>query len=181
MKKHLLFLWLACCIYGCNDPTDVTREDEYMHVYIPLTIEKNSVLQTVPIVYNDVNFVAMDKLDFSKDTLLLLGAYCGGTNLPAKDIRVEFSLATDTLLSLQNKPVPQAIYQLLPENYYSVNSWSQTIPKRNTNCYMEIEIKLTQIPEGSKFILPVKVNDVSNYAIDPEKSFILLGIDKPVK
>ena len=168
-------------MYGCDNPRDIDRQDEYMNVYLPMTIEKNNILQHVPLIYNDVNFLELEGLNFSKDTTFVLGAYCAGTNFTSQDVSVDFSLANDILLSLQSKPVPQAAYQLLPESYYTVNSWNQSITKGETNCYMNIELKLTQLPAGSHFILPVKVDKVSKYNIDPEKSFILLGISKPSK
>lgn len=181
MKGLMLLILLSCFMFSCNDSKDIDRDEEYMNVYIPLTNQKNSVLQMIPIVKNSVNFVEMSNLNFSADTLFKLGAYCGGMVSPATDVKVEFSLITDSLVSLQKKQVPQSDYQLLPEQYYSVNNWNVTIPKGHENGYLEINLRLSQIPAGSQFILPVQIAQVSSYMLDPDRSFILLAINKPDK
>ncbi|RHJ86708.1 DUF1735 domain-containing protein [Parabacteroides sp. AM08-6] len=181
MKKVILFISIICCIFSCNDSKDIDRIEEYMNVYIPLCVEKNSILQTVPLVKNSVNFVEISNFNFNSDTLFLLGAYCGGTLAPSEDLKVEFSLATDSLVSLQKKNVSQSVYQQLPEKYYSIENWNVTIPKGHENGYLNVNLKLSQIPAGSKFILPIRINSVSKYDLDPEKSFILLAINKPDK
>lgn len=181
MKKLMFLIMLSCFMFSCNDAKDIDRDEEYMNVYIPMTIQKNSVLQTVPIVRNSVNFVEMSGLNFSADTLFQLGAYCGGMVAPLEDLALELSLETDSLASLQNKKVPQSTYQLLPEKYYSVDNWNVTIPKGHENGYLNVNLKLSQIPAGSRFILPVRISKVSNYMLDPERSFILLAINNPDK
>lgn len=180
--RRLLFLLLATSfMFSCNDAKDIDRDEEYMNVYIPLTIQKNSVLQTIPIVKNDVNFVELSGLNFASDTLFTLGAYCGGMVAPSEDLQVEFALLPDSLVSLQKKNVPQSVYQLLPENYYSVDNWNVTIPKGRENGYLDVNLKLSQIPAGSKYVLPVRISHVSRYMLDPGRSFILLAITKPEK
>lgn len=181
MKKVIILIFLVCGIFSCDDSKDIERFEEYMNVYIPLTIEKNSILQTIPLVKNSVNFVEIPHLNFANDTLFLLGAYCGGMVAPPEDLHVEFSFIPDSLVSLQKKNVPQSVYRQLPEDYYSIENWNVTIPKGHENGYLPVNLKLSQIPAGSKFILPIQISKVSKYDLDLEKSFILLAIHKPDK
>ena len=175
MKNFLLLCFCWILIYGCQDPT-IERNEEYMNVYIPMVKEKEALLQTVPIINNSVNYVELKKLDFSKDTTLYLGAYCSGMVLPSEDIEVEFSLATDSLTSLQKKGDSQSNYLILPKEYYIIDSWKTIIPRHKTNAYLEILLKTSSIPAGSNFILPVKISNISKYQLDMSNSFILIGI-----
>ena len=183
MKKIISFLFLICClsIISCNDSKDIDRLEEYMSIYIPRTIEKSTTLQTVPLVKNNVNFVELSGLDFKRDTTFVLGVYCGGTVAPSEDVHVKLALETDSLVSLQKKNVPQSVYVQLPENFYSIDNWNVIIPKGRENGYLNIDLKLSQIPARSKYILPVRIDNISKYALNPEMSFILLAINKPDK
>lgn len=175
MKKFLLSYFCGLFLLGCQDPT-VERSEEYMSVYIPMVQEKKALLQTVPIVANSVNYVELEKLEFSKDTTFYLGAYCSGMVLPSEDIKVEFSLASDSLSSLQRKGVAQSAYTILPQEYYSIDSWEATIPRNKSNGYLKIMLGTSAIPAGSNFILPIKITKISKYQLDISNSFILLGI-----
>lgn len=175
MKNFLLLCFCGLLLYGCQDPT-IERSEEYMNVYIPLIHEKAALLQTVPIITNTVNYVELERLEFSKDTTFYLGAYCSGMVLPSEDVNVEFSLAIDSLTSLQKKGTPQSAYSLLPSEYYSIDSWETKIPKNQVNGYLKIELKTSSIPVGSNFILPIQISKISNYQLDQPNSFILLGI-----
>ena len=177
MRNKLLLLLMVIFAAGCEDP-NVERDPEYMNIYIPKSHEKSDLLQTVPIVYNTVNFVKLTGLDFNKDTVLLVGAYCGGMILNGGDITLEFALAEDSLASLQNKPVSQAVYKNLPAEYYTVDNWTVRIPKNDTNGYLKVNLKNSLIPENSQFILPLRIKSSSKYSIDPSFSFILLAIDR---
>lgn len=175
MKNFLLFCCCGLLLYGCQDPT-VERSEEFMYVSIPFVHEKAALLQTVPIITNTVNYVELEGLEFSKDTTFYLGAYCSGMVLPSGNVQVEFSLATDSLSSLQKKGVPQSAYSLLPDEYYSIDSWETIIPEKQVNGYLEIKLKTASIPIGRNYILPIKISKISNYQLDQPNSFILLGI-----
>lgn len=175
MKNFLLLCFCGLLIYGCQDPT-VERSEEYMNVYIPMVQEKETLLQTVPIITNSVNYVELENLDFSKDTTFYLGAYCSGMVLSSEDIEIEFSLATDSLTSLQRKGASQSKYSILPQEYFTIDSWETVIPRQKTNGFLEILLKTSSIPAGSNYILPVKISNISKYQLDLPNSFILLGI-----
>lgn len=173
----IIILMTLTLLIQCESP-EVSRQEEYMKVYIPMVQQKNSTLQTSPLILNSVNFVPLNELDFSKDTTLFVGVYCGGMVLPDENIFVEFELETDSLTSLQKKNSVQSSFSLLPEQYYSIDSWKVEIPRNNVNGYLKVNLKNTLIPEGSKYILPLRIKQVSKYEIDPSTSFILLGIEK---
>lgn len=178
MKK---VFYLSCVIMTmflskCYDPS-VERDEEYMTIYIPMCQEKISTLQNIPLVENTVNFVPLH-FKTEKDTLLKVGVYCGGMILPMADINLKMGLELDSLISLQEKGVPLSVYKLLPENYYTVDSWDITIPKGQVSENLNIDIKYSEIPSGSKYVLPLKIVNSSDYAINRASSFLLLGINK---
>lgn len=178
MKKvfYLSCIMMTMFLSRCYDP-DVERDEEYMTIYIPMCQEKISTLQNIPLVENTVNFVPLH-LNTEKDTLLKVGVYCGGMVLPAKDINLKMGLELDSLISLQEKDVPQSVYKLLPENYYTVDSWDITIPRGQISENLNINIKCSEIPSGSNYVLPLKIVNTSDYTINSASSFLLLGINK---
>lgn len=175
MNKVILYSFCGLLLFGCKDPV-VERSEEYMNVYIPMVQKKETLLQMAPIVTNTVNYVELENLKFDKDTTFYLGVYCGGMVLPSEDVKVEFSIATDSLSSLQKKGVFQSNFTMLPQEYYSIDSWETIIPRNKTTGYLEIILRTSDIPVESNFILPIKVSNVSKYQLDLPNSFILLGV-----
>lgn len=175
-RWRLFSVFLILFAGACSDPYKLP--EEYMQVFIPLVTDKAEVLQEVPLVKNSVNFVPVQALGFEKDSLFRLGIYCSGTNNPSEDIHVKLALATDSLQALQRKGIPQSGYLMLPESLYSVKSWEVVIPKGQECAYFDVELKNTRIPEGSTYILPIKIEYVSKYAYKESNSFILLGFER---
>ena len=84
MKKILrLFLIGSLLFVSCQDD----EEMKYASVYFPLAT------------WADGNGIFQTKFDFSRDTTYIVGAYCSGSLLPERDIRVTMELATDSLAS----------------------------------------------------------------------------------
>ncbi len=165
MKKILrLFLVGSLLLVSCQDD----EEMKYASVYLPLAT------------WADGNGIFQTKFDFSRDTAYIVGAYCSGSILPEHDIRVTMELATDSLASAKQASAAIQAYDLLPESAYTVEpaSLECTIRKGTERGDLLVTFHTSQLDADKKYILPLRIQSVSEYGIAPRYNTLFFGITK---
>lgn len=165
MKKLLhLFLLGSLLFVSCQDD----EEMKYASIYFPLAT------------WADGNGIFQTKFDFSRDTTYIVGAYCSGSIMPRSDIRVTMELAADSLVSAQQVSAAIRNYELLPESAYTVDpaSLQCVIRKGTERGDLLITFHTSQLDADKKYILPLRIQSVSEHEIAPRYNTLFFGITK---
>lgn len=154
------FLLLASC--------QKDEEMKYASVYFPLAT------------WADGNGIFQTEFDFTRDTTYIVGAYCSGSILPERNIRVKIELATDSLASARQASAAIQAYELLPESAYTVDpaSLECIIRKGTERGDLLVTFHTSQLAADKKYILPLRIQSVSEYEIAPRYNTLFFGITK---
>lgn len=168
--KSLINKILAClvvsCFVACND-TDIFNKELYKKVVYVLSYEN----QAYPVVHS-LN---------EPESIGYLTVYAGGSTSIDQDVVVTFEHDDELLLkyNLSNYDLDTSKYAVeLDASRYSLESYTTTLKKGAQDAYSLLPIKIR--PEGlspdSIYLIPLKIKNVSNYELNPERSNVLYRV-----
>jgi hypothetical protein len=69
-------------------------------------------------------------------------------------------------------------YLLFPEDRYEIPSWSATLPANSADPYVNVAVHVNQqgLSPDSTYFIPIAIQSVSRYEVNPDKSNMLLRI-----
>jgi hypothetical protein len=108
-----------------------------------------------------------------------ISASCGGTNPTEKDIRVVLVQDIDLFnrYNRGNFDVETDKYaNLLPPDKYDIDDYSLTIPAGERSGRMKIRIRPEGLSPDSTYLISLKVDNYSNYEVNPDKKDVLYRI-----
>lgn len=108
-----------------------------------------------------------------------ISLYCGGSLMSDKDVDIKMTL-DDELIEKYNyfefeNDVTKYV-KALPKENYSIPSLSLTMKSGEACARMPINIKTNKLSPDETYVIPLKIESLSNYEINPKLSKILYGL-----
>lgn len=163
MKRVSLILLLVGLVTSCFKDD---KEIEYAKVYLPLASRA------------DANGVFNASFKSTSDTTFIVGAYCAGSIMTPSDVNVQMAMAVDEFEAAKASNPALAAYDLLPERCYEIQpSDLNVVIKANTErADLKVNFSTGKFMKGKKYILPLKIESVSQYEIADTYNVLFFGV-----
>ena len=161
MRKLFFLLLLLAPLAFCSCEKE-TEEMKYAAVYFPLATRA------------DTDGVFQAEFKFDRDTTFMVAVYCAGSIMTPVDVDVQLVSAADSLSKLPKL----ADYELLPEDAYTTNpeDLRLTVKKNTERGEMFVTFLTSRLDPEKKYILPLKIERVSQYEIASKYECLFFGI-----
>ena len=104
-------------------------------------------------------------------------ASCGGTRTVEKDVHISLKEDQSVLDDYNLTMYDQTKYaRFLPSSKYVIDNRQITIPKGKHSGWMSIRFRLEGLSPDSAYFLPLSIESVSAYKVNPDKSNILYRV-----
>ncbi|KAA6339328.1 hypothetical protein EZS27_012735 [termite gut metagenome] len=142
--------------------------------------KKEMYKQVFAIVSSDSYNVFAEEVDLGDAQPGYISVSLGGTTTADKDIYISFIEDID-LFNRYNKgtyDIESSKYaKLLPPSHYRIDDYHLTIPAGERNGRMEIRIDPAGLSPDSTYLVSLKIDDFTNYEVNPDKSDVLYRVD----
>jgi hypothetical protein len=161
-------IMLATLSTGCSD--EGLYDKEMYHPVIYLLSSGDYNIYTVVIPFKESSPV----------TYVSVG--CGGSKSNPEDVTVVFEQDNNGLFDRYNRinfDIDTDQYaRLLPQSRYEIPSWTATLPANTSDSYTNVEVRVNQqgLSPDSIYFIPIAIQSVSQYEVNPDKSNMLLRV-----
>jgi hypothetical protein len=164
----MIAVMLATLLTGCSDESMYDKEMYHPVIYLLSSGDQN--IYTVVIPFKESSPV----------TYISVG--CGGSKSNPKEVTVVLGQDNNDLFDQYNRInfdiETDQFARLLPQSRYEIPSWTVTLPADSPDSYANMEVRVNQqgLSPDSIYFIPIAIQSVSQYEVNPEKSNMLLRI-----
>jgi hypothetical protein len=164
----MIAVMFATLLTGCSD--EDLYDKEMYHPVIYLLSSGGQNVYTVVIPFKESNPTAY------------ISAGCGGSKSNPEEVTVVLKQDNNDLFDRYNRTNfdidTEKFARLLPQNRFEIPSWTATLPANSPESYANVEVHLNQqgLSPDSTYFIPLAIQSVSQYEVNPEKSNMLLRV-----